>query len=106
MMKPYKDFIALINKTEVMKQVLSSLEEEPGLLLGKICQEYEKTSQPVPDHHLPHSGYTGEVALKALVSAELMRLETGGKLALYQYRPTERGLEQYRNLVKSGFYQK
>lgn len=105
-MKAYQDFITLIKKTEPMQQMLRSLEEEPARLLGRICQEYEKTGQPVPDHHLHPSGYIGEVALRALISAGLLRSEAGGKFALYQYQPTEKGLEQYKSLISSGFYQK
>lgn len=105
-MKAYQDFTALINKTETMQQILKSLEEEPARLLGRICQEYEKTRLPVPDHHLHPSGYTGEVALRALLSAGLIGSEAGGRSALYHYQPTEKGLEQYKNLTESGFYQK
>jgi len=33
------DFAALLEATEVMKQVLKSLKEEPAHLLGNICGE-------------------------------------------------------------------
>ena len=100
------DFVALLGETEIMQQVVKALREEPAHLLGSICRECEKTGQPVPDHHLHFSGYIGEASLKALLSAGLISQESGGRLSLYCYRPTESGLGQYKNLEGDGFYQK
>jgi len=100
------DFAALLGTTEVMKQLVRSLKEEPAHLLGDICREYEKTGQPVLDHHLNLVGYLGEASLKALISAELIRQQLGSRLSLYCYEPTSKGMEQYEALKASGFYQK
>jgi len=97
------DFAALLEATEVMKQVIKSLKEEPAHLLGDICREYETTGQPVPDHHLHFAGYLGEASLKALISAELIRQHPGSRLALYSYEPTQKGLKQYERLKAGGF---
>ena len=103
-MSKFDDLVALLGKTEVMEQSFRSLREEPAFLLGNICREYEKTGQPVPDHYLQFSGYIGEVSLRALLAADLITHQSGGRLSLYSYQPTESGLEQYRNLVEDGFY--
>lgn len=105
-MSAIDDFTALLETTEVMKQVLKSLKEEPAHLLGNICREYQRTGQPVPDHRLHFVGYMGEAALKALLSAGLIQRQTGGRLSLYCYEPTSEGLEQYERLKADNFYQK
>ena len=100
------DFVALVESTEVIKQVLKSLKEEPAHLLGAICQEFQRAGQPVPDHHLHFVGYSGEAALKALLALELIRRQPGGRLSLYSYEPTPGGLEQYERLKADSFYNK
>jgi hypothetical protein len=99
-------FAALVENTDVMKQVVKSLKEEPAHLLGGICLEYQRTGQPVPDHRLHFVGYLGEAALKALLSAGLIKRQPGRKLSLYSYEPTPEGLEQYEKLKADGFYKK
>lgn len=96
-----EDFKTLIKHTEVMKHVLESLEEEPARILIGICKEYEASGKAVPDHHFHVSGYIGEVALKALVAAGLIRSRPGSRFSLYDYEPTPEGLEHYRKLVSS-----
>lgn len=105
-MSALDDLVALLESTDVMKQVRKSLKEEPAHLLGDVCREYQTTGQPVPDHHLHFAGYMGEAALKALLSAELIRRKPGGRLSLYSYEPTAKGLEQYEKLKADGFYKK
>ncbi len=100
------DFAVLLETTEVMKQVLSSLKEEPASLLGRICREYQRTGEAVPDSCLHFTGYLGEAALKALLSAGLIRRQSGGRLSLYLYEPTTEGLKQYESLKADSFYQK
>jgi hypothetical protein len=90
----------LIEATDVMKEVLRSLKEEPGHLLALICREYEKTGQPVPDHRLHCVGYMGEAALRALVSAGMIHRHAGGGLALYTYEPTVEGKSRCDGLEK------
>jgi hypothetical protein len=48
----------------------------------------------------------GEAALKALISAGLVRRQPGGRLSLYCYEPTDKGLEHYRALKAEDFYGK
>ena len=105
-MSAIDDFATLLETTEIMKQVLKSLKEEPAHLLGDICREYQGTGQSMPDHHLQFVGYMGEAALKALLSAGLIRRQPGGRLSLYCYEPTSEGLEQYEKLKADNFYQK
>jgi len=105
-MSTIDDFAALLETTEVMKQVLKSLKEEPAHLLGDICLEYQKTGQSVPDHHLHFVGYLGEASLKALLSLGLISRHPGGRLSLYSYKPTAQGLEHYERLKADGFYQR
>jgi len=105
-MSAIDDFVTLLETTEVMKQVLKSLKEEPAHLLGDICREYQRTGQSMPDHHLQFVGYMGEAALKALLSAGLIRRQPGGRLSLYCYEPTSEGLAQYEKLKADNFYQK
>ena len=105
-MSAIDDFVTLLEMTEVMKQVLKSLKEEPAHLLGDICREYQRTGQSMPDHHLQFVGYMGEAALKALLSAGLIRRQPGGRLSLYCYEPTSEGLAQYEKLKADNFYQK
>ncbi|OGO39271.1 MAG: hypothetical protein A2147_04570 [Chloroflexi bacterium RBG_16_57_8] len=97
-MSAVEDFAALIEGTDVMKQVLKGLKEEPAHLLALICREYESTGQPVPDHRLYYVGYMGEAALKALLSAGMVRRQSGGVLALYTYEPTPEGEAQCERL--------
>lgn len=100
------EFAALLETTEVVKQLLKSLKEEPAHLLGDICQKYQKTGQSVPDHRLHFVGYMGEATLKALLSAELITRQPGGRMSLYAYEPTKEGLEQYERLKADGFIKK
>ena len=100
------DFAALLETTEVMKQVLKSLKEEPAHLLGDICREYQQSGELVPDHRLQFFGYLGEASLEALLSVGLIRRYPGGRLSLHSYEPTAEGLEQYERLKADGFYQR
>ena len=100
------DLTALLETTEAMKQVLETLKKEPAYLLGNICQEYEKTKEPVPDYRLQITGYLAETALNALISAGLISRQSGGKLSLYSYEPTTEGQNQYEKLKVNGFYHK
>ena len=101
-MSALDDFTALLNETEVMKQVIKSLREEPAYLLSNICRQYEKSGVPVPDHQLHFAGYIGEASLKALLLAGIVSQVPGGRTSLYCYKPTERGLEQYKKLKENG----
>ena len=105
-MSALERFSELMETTEVVRQVRKSLKEEPAHLLGEICREFEKTRIPVPDHRLRFVGYMGEAALKALISAGLVRRQPGGRLSLYCYEPTAEGLEHYQSLKAEGFYGK
>jgi len=100
------DFTAAIEATDVMQEVLKSLKEEPALLLGDICRQYERTGEPVPDHHLQSAGYMGEATLRALVSLGWIKRQSGGRRSLYCYEPTSQGREQYEKLKADGFYNK
>ena len=98
------DFMALLEATDVIKQIRKNLREEPALLLCDVCREYHKTGHIVPDYRLHLTGYMGEAALKALLDAGLIKRQPGGSLYLYCYEPTAAGLEQYERLKADGFY--
>lgn len=103
-MSAMDDFAALVESTELMEQVLKGIREEPAHLLGDICREYERTGQPVPDHRLQFIGYIGEATPRVLISAGLVRQQTGDRLSIYTYEPTPAGREQYEKLKADGFY--
>ena len=105
-MSAIDDFNELLSETEVIQQVYRSVREEPAHLLGKICSEYQKTKEAIPDHHLRIAGYISETALKALLSAGLIKRQSGGTLSVFCYEPTKKGQEQYAKLNKASFYQK
>ena len=105
-MSAIDDFAASLETTEIIKQLLKSMKEEPAHLLGDICQEYQTTSRPAPDHHLHLAGYLGDASLKALLSLGLIRQQSGGRLSLYSYEPTPEGLVQYQRLKADGFYRR
>ena len=103
-MSAIDDFNALLEDTKIMKQVLKSLKEEPAHLLGNICREYERNTQPVSDHRLQFTGYLGESMPKVLIAAGLVKQEIGDRYAIYTYEPTPEGIEQYKKLKADGFY--
>ena len=103
-MSAIDDFTAFLESTEAMKQVLKSLREEPARLLGNICREYERTGQPVPDHHLQFIGYLGESMPNVLISASLVKRQSRDRFSIYTYEPTPEGIEQYAKLKADGFY--
>lgn len=105
-MGAYEDLIERLRQTDVMQQVLAALEKEPVTLLYTICKEYEASNEPVPDHHLPVSGYLKEVAVRTLLSGGLLERQPGGRLSVYSYRPTSEGMECYRRLVGDGWGRK
>lgn len=106
-MSAINDFARSLEDTEVMKQMIKDLKEEPARLLGNICHEYNRRGQqPVSDHNLQLVGHIGEAALKALLSAGLIRRQPGGAYALYLYEPTVEGLRQCERLEADGFYKK
>ena len=105
-MSAIDEFFTLLETTEVMKQTLKILREGSARILGDICRQYEVTSQSVPDHRLRLAGYMGEASLSALLSAGLIKRQSGDKLCLYIYEPTAEGLEQYAKLKANGFYER
>ena len=105
-MSAFDDFVVLVESTEVVQQLMKGIREEPARFLGDICREYEKTGQPVPDHHLSCVGYLGEASLRALVSTGLVSQQPGNWVSLYTYEPTPEGRKQYEALEADGFYKR
>ncbi len=97
------EFIDLIEETEAVKGVVKSLKLEPAKLLRDICLEYRETGHPIPDYKLNLVGYLREIALRALISADLIEEKSGGRLSLYVYEPTEKGLDQFVKLEDADF---
>jgi len=98
-MSAIEEFSALIEKTDVMQQVVKSLKEEPANLLTSICQQYRDGGKPVPDHRLRLAGYMSEAALKALIAAGMVKRHPGGGLAVYTFEPTAAGLAECEKLT-------
>ena len=104
-MSAFDDFSAILENTDVVKQALRILKEEPAFLLNEICREYEKNDrQPVPDHRLRSIGYMGEAAAKSLISAGLVKKQSGGFTSIFVYEPTKDGLKWWEKLKADGFY--
>jgi len=99
-MGTYEDLVQTIKQTGVMQQTLAALQEEPVKILLSICKKYEESNEPVSDHNVHLSGYLGEIALRALLSAELIERQSGGRLAIFRYKPTPEGMEQYKRLIR------
>ena len=98
-MGAFEDFLAVVKKTETMEAIIKNLEEGSAKLLHSICQEYEATNEPVPDHHINLTGYFGEAMLRVLVSANMITKELGDRYYLYSYKPTEMGLNYNKNML-------
>jgi hypothetical protein len=105
-MSAFDEFVALVENTDVMKQMQKSLREGFIHFLGDICREFQGTSQPVPDHHLQSTGYMGETTIEALVSAGLIKRQSGGHISSYSYEPTPEGLAHFEKLKAEGVYNK
>jgi hypothetical protein len=99
-MSSIKELQQLLESTEIMLQVKKSLDEEPLKLLRDICRKSGDDDLPVPDYNLPVQGYTGDVALKALVQAGLVDKIDGGRVALFSYKPTALGIDYCKKLKK------
>jgi hypothetical protein len=99
-MGAYEDLVQTIKQTEVMQQALAGLQEEPVKLLRAICKEYEASNEPVSDHHFHLSGYWGEIALRALLSAGLIEQQSGDRSSIFRYKPTPAGMEHYKRLIR------
>ena len=95
-----KEFNQLLESTEIMLQVKKSLQDEPLKLLKEICRKSGKDNLPVADFTLAVQGYTGDVALKALVQAGLVDKVDGGRVALFSYKPTVLGIDYCTKLKK------
>lgn len=102
-MTAYKELGERVAKTEAMSQLIKGLEEEPARILSLICREYKETSQPVPDYHLGLFSFVAEVSMRALIAAGLIKSQSGSRLSLYSYKPTDAGLEIYDRLTADGF---
>lgn len=96
------EFLSVLRSTTIMQQVEKGLREEPVHILEVICKENEKSGQPMPDYRLHLSGYIGEVSLKALLEAGLIKQESGGRVSIYIYSPTEAGLKYYHSFKEGG----
>lgn len=102
-MSALDDFAACLETTEVIRQLVKSLKEEPARLLGEINREYENSGESVPDHRLLPGSFLGDDSFKALEAAGLI-IREAGQQSVYCYRPTAAGREYYQKLKASGFY--
>lgn len=97
-MNKLDEFNTLIRQTDIMRQVIHSMEQEPLKLLIDICKKQEQTGMPVPDHSLHIHGYIVDIALKALIESGLVKRMDGGRISLYSFEPTTTGLQFYTEL--------
>lgn len=103
-MSAFREFVKEIKNTDVMGRVFGLMEKEPAYLLRMICDEFDTSGNALPDHRLQLNGFIEDISIKALVAAGFVNREDGGRLSLYKYSPTEKGMQEYRNLLKSGYY--
>jgi hypothetical protein len=94
----FDDFSDSVGATQVVSRMMKSTMIEAAQTLRDICKEFEKSGQPLGDHHLPASGYMGEMVVKALVESELIEETEAERGALHHYQPTDRGREVYEGL--------
>lgn len=95
-MKKENEMIKLVRNTEVFKELLQSLDEEPLRLFNNICRKFLSTGKAVPDFEVRPSGYIDSLSLKALAEAGLITTSKGGIYSLFEYKPTDKGLELYK----------
>ena len=100
-MTSYKNFSSLVQQTEVVQRVVDDLVIESAKMLRDVVKKFEETGEPVGDHHLPSTGYFGEVILKALVeSGQLEEVSSEGTGSLHRFKPTRKGNSAYKKLKK------
>ena len=97
-MRAIEEFQTRIRETDTMLALMRSLDEEPAALLDSICQRYEATGRPVPDHYLQLTGFFGETMLRVLSKAALVECRSGGRDFLLVYEPTPDGLELWKRM--------
>ncbi len=97
-MGAFDDFSKSVRGTPVVSRMLKSTMIEAAQALRDICREFEKSGQPLGDHHLPAGGYMGEMVVKALVESELIEEVASERGALHQYQPTDAGRKVYDGL--------
>ena len=97
-----EEFINLIKTTDVIRQLLHDLEEDPLRMLCSVCKENSETGEPVPDHHLDFYGYNSESSLRALTAAGLLEAREDSKYAVREYVPTAKGKELCSRLRDEG----
>ncbi len=90
-MTGYEEFADKLRETDLMKELIRSLDEEPARLLHLICSRYDETGRPVADHYLQLTGFFGETMLRVLTVAGLIEHVDGGRVALNTYVPTAEG---------------
>jgi hypothetical protein len=90
-MTVHEEFADKLRQTDLMSQLIRSLDEEPAHLLHLICMRYNETGRPVADHYLQMTGFFGETMLRVLTSAGLIDHVAGERGALNVYTPTALG---------------
>ncbi len=97
-----QELMDIVRQTDSIRQIISDLEQEPLRLLCAVGKECSKAPGAIPDHRLGLNNYFAEAALRALVSAGLLKMQVGGNLAIYEYEMTEKGAAIYGRLVSEG----
>jgi hypothetical protein len=97
-MRVIDEFRERIRQTDTMQSLVRSLDEEPATLLDSICQRYESTGRPVPDHYLQMTGFFAETMLRVLSKAALVECRSGGRDSLLVYEPTSEGLAMWKRM--------
>ena len=88
----------LLQNTSPISELLTSIREQPVVLLLRIAEDYERTNQAVPDHRLGAGHYLAQLSLRALQEAGLIQETEPGRRFVHAYLPTELGQEYARRL--------
>lgn len=98
-MAPSSDIYELLERTGPIRELLTSVREEPVTMLIRIAQEHERTGQPIPDHRLGASHYLSQISLRALQEAGLVEEVSPGRRFIRAYQPTELGRSYAQRLL-------
>jgi hypothetical protein len=93
-----QELIDTISRSRPVQQLLREIEEYPLELFRRICTLSERQRSAVPDYNLGLVPHLGEMALHALIDAELVQQVERDVRSLHTYEPTAQGKKIVRRL--------
>jgi hypothetical protein len=93
-----KELVEIISKFGPIRQLREELDRYPVELFRRVCLLSSKRNSSVPDYNLRLAPYLGEMALRALVSAELVATVDRGIHSMQAYVPTDKGKKLWQRL--------